>query len=151
MQHQRRSNPYPLTWEIPVLVLVGVLLVAVLGVHTGRGLATLVAGHGWTWPDPLELFRSLPALLAGDLTAGLPPGRLPVAAHAPLTVAVVITELVALTALVVAARPVLDRWGPQRLRGMATPTQADAVLGVRHLHQVRHLIRPDLYPRKARP
>ena len=151
MQQQRRSNPYPLTWEIPVLVLVGVLLVAVLGVHTGRGLATLVAGHGWTWPDHLELFRSLPALLVGDLTAGLPPGTLPASAHAPLTPSIILSELLALAGLIAGARLVLDRWGPQRLRGMATHTQVDAVLGVRHLHQVRHLIRPDLYPRKARP
>lgn len=148
MQDQRRSNPYPFTWEIPTLILVVVLLVAGVGVHVGRGLATLIAGYGWTWPHHVDLFRSLPALLAGDPAAGLPSGTLSATAGVPLAAAIIVTELVALAGLLLLARPLLNRWGPHRMRGMATTSQAVDVLGVRRLHQVRHIIRPDLYPRK---
>ena len=36
-----------------------------------------------------------------------------------------------------------------RILGMATPTQVEHVLGVSRLRKVRHVIRPDLYPKKT--
>src|SRR5674476_187270 len=72
MQRSRRNDPYPFTWEIPAAIIAGVLLVLVFGVHIGRAAANLLAGAGWGWPDREELFRSLPAILGGDATAGLP-------------------------------------------------------------------------------
>ena len=50
LQADRRRNPYPYTWEIPIGILTGWLLLAGLGVHLGRALANLTAGAGWTWP-----------------------------------------------------------------------------------------------------
>ena len=40
---------------------------------------------------------------------------------------------------------VVDRWGPGRLRGMASRGEAERLLGVTRLRKVRSVVRPDLY------
>jgi hypothetical protein len=70
-QQSRRRDPYPWTWEVPVGVILMILLVLVCGAHFGRAVANVLAGAGWAFPTRVELFRSLPAMLAGDATAGL--------------------------------------------------------------------------------
>ena len=50
MQQSRRSNPYPFTWEIPLMLAVTVLLLLVLGVQAGRAGANLAAGCGCVVP-----------------------------------------------------------------------------------------------------
>src|SRR5215216_1968892 len=70
-QQSRRRDPYPWTWEIPLGVVLVILMVLVCGVHLGRGIANVLAGAGWAFPTRVELFRSLPAVLAGDAAAGL--------------------------------------------------------------------------------
>jgi hypothetical protein len=70
-QQSRRHDPYPWTWEIPLGIILVILMVLVCGVHLGRGIANVWAGAGWAFPRRVELFRSLPAVLAGDATAGL--------------------------------------------------------------------------------
>lgn len=69
MQGERRRNPYPLTWEIPLAVLVAAVLLAVLGVHAGRAVANLVAGAGLTLP------RERSCSPAWSLSCGGMPGR----------------------------------------------------------------------------
>ena len=71
MQIERRQNPYPFTWEIPVGILAAVGLLFVLGVHLGRGIANWAAGAGWHWPSPAALLAATPGILAGDASAGL--------------------------------------------------------------------------------
>jgi hypothetical protein len=39
---------------------------------------------------------------------------------------------------------VLDRWGPGRLRGVASRGEAERLLGVTRLRKVRSVVRPDL-------
>lgn len=151
MQQQRRHNPYPTTWEIPLGLATLVLITLALGVHVGRGLATLVAGHGWTWPTYLELGRSLPAVISGNAHAGLPAGTLPPDATAPVLAGIIVAELVAILGILTAAAFAWTRWGPDRMLGMATTSQATHILGSRRLRDVRHIIRPDLYRRKRRP
>ena len=51
MQRERRRDPYPWTWEIPVAVILATLFVIVIGIQLGRSVANLLAGAGWTWPD----------------------------------------------------------------------------------------------------
>ena len=73
MQQDRLKNPHPWTYEIPLAIVLTLVLVAVLGVHTGRAVANLLAGGGWGWPPATELFRSLPGVQLGSL--GPPPAR----------------------------------------------------------------------------
>jgi hypothetical protein len=42
---------------------------------------------------------------------------------------------------------IVDRWGPGRLRGMASRGEAERLLGVTRLRKVRSVVRPDLYER----
>ena len=70
-QQSRRRDPYPWTWEVPLGIVLVILMVLVCGVHLGRGIANVWAGAGWAFPTRVELFRSLPAVLAGDAAAGL--------------------------------------------------------------------------------
>ena len=152
MQRSRRYNPYPWTWEIPAAVTCAMVLALALGVHVGRGFATLTAGAGWMWPSAVMLFRSVPAVLGGDATAGL-------AATAISSVAVVdqgsllwwvaAAELVTLALLAMVGFSMLRDWGPGRLKGMATRDQAERLLGVSRLRRVRHVIRPDLRLRRT--
>lgn len=148
MQQQRRHNPYPLTWEIPLAVLLGAVLVLFYGLHAGRGLAIWLAGYGWHWPTPTALVSSIPGVVAGDPHAGLADGALPAGATAPVLVCIIVAELVLLAGITLITVWGWARWGPGRILGMATPTQVEHVLGVSRLRKVRHVIRPDLYPKK---
>jgi hypothetical protein len=40
---------------------------------------------------------------------------------------------------------VVDRWGPGRLRGMASRGEAERLLGVTRQRKVRSVVRPNLY------
>ena len=145
LQADRRHDPYPYTWEPPVAILTGWLLLAALGVHLARGIANGIAGAGWTWPAGRALFTSLPAVLAGNPTAGLTtPG--PAASSPVLYGWLIAVQLLILagyaTGVVWAAR----RWGPGRMKGMASAAEAEQVLGLTRLRRNAPQIRPDLYP-----
>ena len=136
MQVERRQNPYPYTWEIPAGILTTWAMLLVLGAHLGRGIATWFAGDGWHWPEPAALLSSLPAIVSKAATSAAP-------AH--LLGWVVAIEALLLLAGMVAVVWSLRRWGPGRLRGMATAAEAEASLGLSRLRRVRTVIRPDLY------
>ncbi|MCA0252993.1 MAG: hypothetical protein LCH76_12055 [Actinobacteria bacterium] len=151
MQTERRTTPYPFTWEVPagVVTVVAVLLVA--GVHFGRGLANWMAGAGWHWPGTVSLVTSVPEVLAGDATAGLVPSLATAASGAAVLGWVVAVEVFVLIVGTAVGAWLLRRWGPGRLKGMATVSEAEASLGLSRLRRVRRIIRPDLYPaRRAR-
>ena len=145
LQADRRRNPYPYTWEIPIGIFTGWFLLAGLGIHLGRALANWVAGAGWTWPTGRALYTSIPAILAGNPTAGLAisdGAASPAALHAWL----IATQLVILAAYTVVLIWAGRRWGPGRMKGMASPTEAEHVLGLTRLRRNATLIRPDLHP-----
>ena len=145
-QADRRHDPYPFTWEVPVGILTIWLLLAGAGVHFGRALANLTTGAGWTWPVGRGLFRSLPQVLSGDAAAGLE--HVPAATASSTCVIgwILTVELLLAVGLGVGAVIVLRRWGPGRMKGMASPAQAESILGVTRLRKVSQIIRPDLYP-----
>jgi hypothetical protein len=144
-QQSRRHDPYPWTWEIPLGIVLVILMVLVCGVHLGRGIANVWAGAGWAFPRRVELFRSLPAVLRGDAAAGLDGLHGSMASHTAVWTWVVATEVMLLAVSVWLSKLVLDRWGPGRLRGMATRGEAERLLGVTRLRKVRSVVRPDLY------
>ena len=144
MQRSRRTTPYPFTWEIPVGFLLAVLLALVLGLQTGRSLANLVAGNGWVFVDHVALFTTLGPLLSGQADVGLPAAIRP-ASVVLLWTCIAIVELLVIVAIGWAVKAGLDRWGPARLRGMATAAEAEALLGRTRLRRHAKVIRPDLY------
>ena len=146
LQQQRRRDPSPHTWELPAGTAIMTLLLAVLGAQTGRSLANWFAGADWHWPQSRTLLSSIPAILAGNPTAGLTPKPSPAATSGAVIGWIITIELLLLMIVVTATLLALRRWGPGRMRGMATPADAETVLGVSRLRRVRHIIRPDLYP-----
>jgi hypothetical protein len=165
MQRERRRDPYPWTWEIPLGIAIGVLLVITAGIQLGRSLANLVAGAGWTWPatdtasatDPFPsplggaFWSSLPGVLAGHADAGLSPAppASELAAPAALWCCLVLTELLLLAGCGWVGARVLQRWGPGRMKGMATAAEAEALLGITRLRKVATYVRPDLHGHPA--
>ena len=152
LQQARRHDPYPWTWEIPLLV--GLLLVPVLaaGVQLGRSLANLLAGAGWTWPtDQAAFWRTIPALVGGDASAGLPTHTTGLASPGLVWTGIGAVELLLLIGAGWAAIWALRRWGPGRLKGMATRAEAEQLLGITRLRKVSSIVRPDLYGKYAGP
>ena len=145
MQRERVQDQYPWTWEIPLAVMCAVLVTAVVSCQLGRSVANWAAGAGWLWPAPDKLITSVPGVLAGDATAGLPGIH-----HAATAFAVrgwlALIGLLAVLALATAACWACRTLGPARMRGMATVAEAHELLGRDRLWKVRHVVRPDLYP-----
>lgn len=144
MQRSRRANPYPFTWEIPGALSVVAFLLLLLGVHLGRSLANALSGNGWLFVDRAQLFSSLGGIFAGNADAGLAGVQHP-AGPGLLWSCIGILELAVLVACTVALKVGLDRWGPGRLQGMATPSEAEELLGLSRLRKHAKVIRPDLY------
>lgn len=162
MQRDRRRDPYPWTWEPPAAATLVSLLAMVIGIQVGRSLANLAAGAGWTWtatdtssgrpgsPLGAAFWTSIPDVLGGDAGAGLEPqpgGRL--AGPELVWAAIAVTELAGLTATIWGIVYLCRRFGPGRMRGMATAAEAEQLLGVTRLRKVAGLVRPDLYGKHA--
>ena len=141
MQRERVQDPYPWTWEIPLAVVCAVLVVGVVACQVGRSLANWFAGAGWLWPPPDKLVTSIPVLLAGDAAAGLS-GVQHAASAAALWGWLTVVGLLTITASTIACVRAWRQWGPGRMRGMATITDAHELLGEDRLWKVRHVVRP---------
>ena len=162
MQRERRRDPYPWTWELPLGIGIGVLLMVTVGIQVGRAVANLVAGSGWTWPattagasgpfpSPLgrAFWSSLPRVLTGHADAGLspvPPAS-DLASRELLWACLVVTQLLLLAGCGWVGARGYQRWGPGRMRGMATAAEAETLLGLTRLRKVAKYVRPDLYSR----
>lgn len=149
-QQDRRRNPYPYTWEIPVAILAALLLALALGAHGGRAIANLTAGAGLTFPSAGELFTSLPGLLRGDAAAGLTQTPQHMAGPGTLRAWIITSEVLTLAVCIAAGVWAWTAWGPGRMRGMATRAEATDLLGVARLRKNRAVIRPDLYRKATR-
>lgn len=149
MQKARRHDPYPWTWEVPLLVFVVLMLGLAVGVQVGRSLANLLVGAGWTWTaDQATFWRSIPEVAGGDAGAGLDAGTSGqggLASPALVWTGIGIIEVLVLVAAGWAAIWGLQRWGPGRLKGMATRPEAEQMLGLTRLRKVSSIVRPDLY------
>ena len=149
LQQARRTNPYPWTWEIPIAVIVAVLLVMAFALHAARTIANAVVGGGWQFPPRSELFSSLPGLFTGDATAGLISIPETHATAHEMWSYIALTELVVLVAIAFVMRIVLRQYGPGRIQGLASPGEADRLLGTARLRRNAAMIRPDLYGKKT--
>ncbi|NHA69967.1 hypothetical protein [Phycicoccus flavus] len=109
----------------------------------------MIAGNGWVFVARDDLFTSLGGLLGGDPTAGLEG----VAQPAPtglLWTCVAVLEFLVLVGSAWVAAWALGRWGPGRLRGMASAAEAQTLLGRVRLRRHAKVIRPDLYGTRAK-
>lgn len=150
LQTNRRRDPYPFTWEIPVAVLIAAMLLFGIGVQLGRSLAYWQAGASGVWPPIKAVATSIPAILAGHPAAGLHPPPAVVVNAGTVIAWVAGVELAIATVAVLGGAVALRHWGPGRMRGMATPDEAEATLGLRRLRAHRRVIRPDLYPTRRK-
>lgn len=150
LQTDRRHDPYPFTWEIPVAVLTTALLLFGFGVQLGRSLANWQAGTGWAWPQGRALATSILAVLAGHPAAGLDPAPVATATAGAVMGWIITVEIVLALAATLALTVALRHWGPGRMRGMASPSETETALGLRRLRAHRNVIRPDLYPPRSR-
>ena len=150
MQVARRHDPYPWTWEPLALSALLLLMVLLLGVQVGRGLANLFAGSGFTWPLATNVVTSTFAVIGGNPAAGLAPSH-PLdhlASTSLLHGSLIGTELLLLVAYSVATFFTLRTWGPWRVLGMASREEAERMLGRTRLRKVAGVVRPDLYGSK---
>lgn len=150
MQRSRRVNPHTTTWEIPLAAVVVVVLLFILGVHAGRAGANLIAGAGLHFPPREELFVSVFPALGGDAGAGLVPRPDHVAGVTATRIWIGIVEVLNLALMLWASKIAWDRWGPSRVHGMATRTEAEKLLGRSRLRRNAAVIRPDLYGKRQR-
>jgi hypothetical protein len=133
---------------MPLAVILAVLVLMSFGAHLGRAVANVLAGCDWRFPNRVDLFSSLPAVLRGDAGAGLVELHGQLASPSTLLMCIGATELILLAVTVLLIKLGLDRWGPQRMKGVATPGQAEKLLGVTRLRQSRRIVRPDLYGKR---
>ena len=136
--------------EIAVGAVLAAVLPLVLGVQLGRAAAYVVCGTGWVFPDDSDLFTGLPGILTGDPAAGLVDAPTPAPTGSLLAGSVVAAELVVTVAAVVLVRFCWLRWGPGRLPGAATRTEAALLLGPQRLRRAAAVSRPDLHRRARR-
>ena len=149
IQQARRTNPYPWTWEIPTAAIVVALLLMIFALHLARAIAYFVSGAGLQFTPRPMLFSAIPGLVTGDTGAGLAASGAHVT-NGQLWIWIGQTELFVLLAMGVLVRSGLRRWGPGRIQGMATPNEAEQLLGVSRLRRNAQVIRPDLYAKAGR-
>lgn len=150
MQRERRQEPMPFDWTLAALgVAMALVCLPVLGLHGARLVANLVAGAGLTLPAQDQLFTSLWDLARGDAAAGLNPRPEQVAGPGAMWLSSVVVHAVLLALTGWAAAWAWPRFGPGKVLGMATADEAEKALGVSRLRKNRHVIRPDLYPRRG--
>lgn len=145
VQHQR-TDVLPLTWEIPVTIGLGWLVLAVLALPGGQGLAYAVTGRDLVWPSG-ELAASLAGLLSGQPGVGVSGG--------PPDDAVVYAVIGVAEVVVAAVAAWVSVWwwrttGPGAQYGLASRHEIRAVLGEGPLLRRRGTIRPDLRPTRRR-
>ena len=115
---QRRRDPYPWTFEIPLGLCAAIGLVTCLAAQVGRSAAVAWSGQGWRWPVPQTFVTSLAGIMRGDASAGLP-GAMDVN-PVTLWLAICLAEVATLAGCAWLGRLGWRRWEPQALRGVAT-------------------------------
>ena len=78
------------------------------------------------------------------------PAPNPVAGPVALWISLALTEATLVGGLLWAVALGYRRWGPGRMRGMASREQAQALLGLSRLRKVAPIVRPDLHPKRHR-
>lgn len=151
MRVQRsRTDVLPSTWEIPVAVTASWMLIAILALPVGQGMAFVAVGQPFAWPRG-RLVDSLIGLLSGVPGEGL--SSLRAEAVPPTVIVYVAVAFLEVLLGAVAVWGLACWWrriGPGAQFGMAGKHDVQRVLGAGSLRRRRTTIRPDLHTRKSR-
>lgn len=138
------SQPVPLTWELPALLVATTLACVVMTPLVVQGLTCALLTGRFAWPSG-EVATALDGLVRGDFGAGLPTrvaqGLPPDAAMWATTLA---AEILVLGSILLFGKWLRDLAGMGPHRGLATPGQAAEALGLKTLRQKTSVVRPDL-------
>ncbi len=145
IQHSRRTSKYPWTWEPAAAGLLVILVCMTVVVHVARSLANVWAGGPPDFASLSHWPRSTFDILAGDATTGLTPVPQSYATPAQLRVLLVVSETLLLCVLLLLTALILQRWGPGRIQGLASPKEARMLLGRSRLRKSARVVRPDLH------
>lgn len=145
IQLDRRTDLIPWTWEPFAAVAVAYLLSVLVTAQFARATSYLLAGYGWRWPAPEAQLTSSLAIFAAHSSSGLPGSNVPQISPTLLIAVLATFETLGLGALTVAIVEVFLRWGPTRMAGMASRTNAHDLLGMTRIRRHAAVIRPDLY------
>lgn len=141
-----RSDPLPLTWEIPTALILCWALGAVIALPVGQGISHVLMGEPFAWPAG-RLPQSVVGLASGRPGVGLPSSGSDGPPAMAVFACIAVVEVV-LTVLVVWVASVWWRTiGPGAQIGLATRHEARAVLGKGALRRRGKTIRPDLAQR----
>lgn len=146
-RHDRfRTQPVPLTWEIPALIAAAALVLVALTPLLVQSLVCWTLGGGFVWPRDLR--AALTAIGHGEFGAGLRPRPAHALPPTPVMwVASAAGEVLVLSAGIVLGVRLRSLIGRSPGHGLATARQAAEALGCRRLRRDAAVIRPDLYPR----
>ncbi len=131
MARGKRTPPAMRSADLAIITLGAAVFLLVLGALIAVGLASLLFGGGWVWPDGVSgAVREVGALAGGDPTRGLAAAnirRVPsVGAVWPI---VVFVEIIALAVALMLARAVAPMRPSGERTGFAGRADAAAVLG----------------------
>lgn len=145
-----RNQPIPLTWEVPLLICVVGLFLALMTPLVVQAMTCVLLAGGFAWPVG-ELTAALIGLARGGFGAGLPATVATELPPDPVMWAVtLIGEIVVLGSLWILVLWVRELLGIGANRGLATSAQAAGALGVKRLRSKASVIRPDLYARRGK-
>lgn len=139
---QRPVDPYPWTWEGAAGFAAVLSLVLLASLQIGRSVALLLDGQGWRWPDAAALVSSVGGVLKGDAGSGLVG-----VGHVERTLvwgSVGGVETIAMTLVVLVGLRMRASWGPDAVRGVATRSEAERLIGRSRLRRSASVLRPDL-------
>ncbi len=142
-----RQDMQPMTWETPAAAAAAMASGVVLMLPLGQGVAGVLIGRGWAWPQNKKgLPASVGGLISGHPGRGLTADQ---AAHVPAAVAVYLFIVLGELLLIALAVYALVLWwrhlGPGAQLGMADRVEAETVLGLSGLRKSRKVIRPGRY------
>lgn len=154
MERSRRdrfaTSTVPLTWEMPVAVILAGLFFILITPLVVQGLVGSLAVGEFAWPTK-HLLDAYGGLIHGHFGAGL---RRSLVAELPpdavMWVLTILGEVLVLGAALIVGLWMRDLTGTNSRHGLATATQAAEALGLPRLRRSAAMIRPDLYARSGR-
>ena len=139
------SQPIPLTWEVPLLVGLGISLLAVMTPLVVQAITCAVLVGDLAWPSK-DLGAGLAGLARGEFGVALPtPAAEALPGDLALWIVTFVGELAILVTVVILGRRLRSLLGTRNRSGLATAALAADALGLQPLRRRAAVVRPDLF------